>query len=373
MGRKIRFTTTDQQRHDPLGCKGAPMRVVANSLARLPILLAACALLLAAGGCERGLDAIIERGVHRADRDMLTAPDLQVVLCGTGSPLPDAERAGACTAIIAGGRVYLVDVGPGAWETLDLAGVPTGALGGVLLTHFHSDHIGDLGEAITQSWINGRAEPLAIYGPAGTARVVDGFTQAYAQDADYRTAHHGEAYMPRAAAPAVAHEVALGDGEAADAVVFDRDGLRVTMFRVDHDPVHPAVGYRFDYAGRAVVVSGDTAKTRSVVTHATGADLLIHEALNREMMGRVAEVAKRVGAPRIGKMAHDTLDYHASPVEVAEVARAAGVPTLVFTHVVPGPSNFLMRRMFLAGVGDVFSGEVVLGEDGQRFSLPPKR
>jgi len=333
--------------------------------------LGAAVLLVALAGCERMMDRQIEAGVNRADRSMLTSPDLQVVLCGTGSPLPDAERAGACTAIVAGGHVVLVDVGPGSWETLDLARVPTGALDAVLLPHFHSDHIGDLGEAITQSWIAGRARPLDVFGPAGTARVVDGFTQAYASDADARTLHHDEQYMPRAAAPAVAHEVPLGDAPTADAIVFERDGLTVTMFRVQHDPVTPAVGYRFDYKGRRVVVSGDTAKSAGVAAHAVDADLLIHEALNREMMGRVADVAGRVGQPRLAKMAGDTLNYHTSPVEAAELARDAKVHTLVFTHVVPGPRNVLMRRMFLSGVGGVFPGEVVLGTDGQRFSLPP--
>ncbi|MDX2170433.1 MAG: MBL fold metallo-hydrolase [Deltaproteobacteria bacterium] len=328
--------------------------------------------LCTAAGCDRILDRQIEQGVNRADQSMLTKPDLQVVLCGTGSPLPDKDRAGPCTAIVAGGQVVLVDVGPGAWESLDLSGVPTGALSAVLLTHFHSDHIGDLGEAITQSWISGRTQPLDIYGPAGTTKVVDGFDQAYSFDADYRTLHHGEEYMPRAAAPAVGHDVPLGEAQDADAVVFDRNGLKVTMFRVHHDPVTPAVGYRFDYNGRSVVISGDTGKSVGVATHAKGADILIHEALNREMMGRISEVAGRVGQPRLGKMAHDTLNYHTSPVEAAELARDAGVPTLVLTHVVPGPRNAIMRSMFLDGVSDVYSGEVIVGEDGQRFSLPPK-
>src|SRR5262249_56576534 len=100
-----------------------------------------------------------------------------------------------------------------------------------------------------------------------------------------------------------------------------------------------------DYGGRSVVVSGDTAKSASVVTHAKGADVLIHEALQPEMMGRIAAVADRVGQARLGKMARDTLGYHTSPVEAAEVARDAGVGTLVFTHLVPGPRNILMRRM----------------------------
>ena len=333
--------------------------------------LAMILLLTAVCGCDRILERQVEKGIER-DTALLTSPDMTVILCGTGSPLADPERAGACTAVIAGGQLVVVDTGPGSWETLDLTKVPTGKLSAVLLTHFHSDHIGDLGEAITQSWIAGRDKPLEVYGPVGTKQVVDGFDAAYSQDADYRTLHHDEQHMPRAAAPAVAHEIALGDGADADALVFDRNGLKVTMFRVLHDPVTPAVGYRFEYKGNVVVVSGDTAKSESVLVHAKGADILIHEALNRDMMGRIAGIVSTHGNPRLGKMASDTLGYHTSPVEAAEVARDAGVKTLVFSHVVPGPRNFIMRRMFLADVDDVFSGEVVLGEDGQRFTLPPK-
>lgn len=335
---------------------------------RLGLVLAALAL----GGCERLMERQVEENIRR-DTHLLESPDMTVLLCGTGSPIADPDRASACTAVVAGGQLVMVDAGPGSWETLDLSRLPTGALSAVLLTHFHSDHIGDLGEAMTQSWIAGRAEPLPVYGPPGTKQVVDGFVAAYAQDATYRTLHHDATHMPPAAAPAVAREIVLGDAPDADAVVFDRNGLKVTMFRVDHDPVSPAVGYRFEYRGNVVVVSGDTAKSDSVTTHARGADLLIHEALNREMMGRAAAIVTKLGNPRLGKMANDTLDYHASPVEAAEVARDAGAKTLVFTHVVPGPRNAIMRRMFLSGVDEVFDGEVVLGEDGQRFTLPPKR
>jgi len=365
-----------RRNHVPFGGAAQSGRVIAgrrrDTVPALTLALsAACALALA--GCERLMDRQVESALrHRNQKEVLQSPDLQVVLCGTGSPLPDKERASACTAVLAGGQFVLVDVGPGSWENVDLAGLPTGNLGAVLLTHFHSDHIGDLGEAITQSWIAGRAQPLDVYGPPGTTRVVDGFDAAYAADASYRTLHHGEQYLPASAAPAVGHDVVIGDAPDADAVVFDRNGLRVTMFRVHHDPVTPAVGYRFDYRGRAVVVSGDTAKSASVAKHAAGADLLIHEALQPDMMGRVAAVADRIGQARLAKLARDTVGYHTSPVEAAEVARDAGVTTLVFTHEVPGPRNFLMRRMFLSGVHGVFSGEVVLGEDGMRFNLPPK-
>ncbi len=339
---------------------------------RILVVTLACVVAVLVTGCDWLVDRQIERGLRHTRTDLLAAPDLHVVLCGTGSPLPDPRRASACTAIVAGGELLLVDAGPGSWEVVDGAGLPGAALSGVLLTHFHSDHIGDLGEAITQSWIAGRSRPLDVYGPPGTARVVDGFAEAYAADVGYRVAHHGEAAMPRAAAGAVAHEVTLGPEPDASATVFDRNGLRVTMFRVDHAPVEPAVGYRFDYKGRSVVVSGDTRKSASVAEHARGADLLVHEALQRDLIGRVPPVATRLGNSRLAKMAGDILTYHTTPVEAAEVARDAGVGHLVLTHLVPGPSNFLTRRMFLRGVADTYHGEVTLGEDGDEFVLAPK-
>jgi ribonuclease Z len=329
-------------------------------------------LATALAGCDRLIERQLEKNLTRVDASVLTSPDLQVVICGSGSPLADPTRAAACTAVIAGGEFVVVDSGPGSWEVLDQANLPVSKLSAVLITHFHSDHIGGLGEAITQSWIAGRDKPLPVYGPEGVERVVAGFAEAYAQDVDYRVAHHDDKYMPRAAAGAEAHPVALADGPDASATVFERNGLKVTMFRVDHGPVRPAVGYRFDFAGRSVVVSGDTAKSPSMVLNAKGADLLIHEALEKTLVARAVVASKRLGLERQAKLAGDIQNYHTSPVEAAEVARDAGVAELVFTHLVPSPNNFLIRRIFLSGVADVFKGKVVIAEDGMRFSLPPR-
>ncbi len=334
--------------------------------------LALAALAVPLLGCDRWLEAQLERNLTRVDASVLTSPDLQIVICGSGSPLPDASRAAACTAVIAGGEFVIVDSGPGSWEVLDLANLPLGHVSAVLLTHFHSDHIGGLGEAITQSWIAGRPKPLPVYGPEGVVEVVEGFRRAYAADVEYRIAHHGDGYMSRAASGAEAHVVPLGEAPDASAVVFERNGLKVTMFRVTHEPVRPAVGYRFDFAGRSLVVSGDTAKSASLIAHAKSADVLIHEALQADLVRRGSAAAARLGLERMAKLAGDIPDYHATPVEAAEVARDAGVAKLVLTHLVPSPNNFVARRLFLAGVSDVFAGQVVLAEDGMRISLPPR-
>jgi ribonuclease Z len=332
-------------------------------------LLALAAVVALLAGCDRLVDRQITRNLTRVDRSILTSPDLHVVLCGTGSPLADADRAGACTAIVAGGQIYLVDVGPGSWERVDLANLPTDAVRTVLLTHFHSDHIGDLGEATTQSWIAGRAQPLDVYGPPGVARVVDGFQQAYAQDAAYRVSHHGADFLPPAGATAIAHEVALPQSATDEVVVIDRDGLRVTMFPVDHRPVAPAVGYRFDYHGRSVVVSGDTAPSPVLEQHAKDADILVHEALQPAMVLRAATIADGLGMTRLAKLARDIPAYHTTPAQAVTIARNAGVQHLVLTHLVPGPPNRLAKRIFMEGVPQDYAGEITLGEDGMHFQL----
>jgi ribonuclease Z len=119
-----------------------------------------------------------------------------------------------------------------------------------------------------------------------------------------------------------------------------------------------------------VVVSGDTRKSASLEVNARGADLLVHEALQPELTRRAAEIAQRIGQARLAKLASDLPGYHTTPREAAEVAQRAGVKQLVLTHLVPGPNGVLAERLFLDGAGDVFDGELTLGEDGMRWALP---
>lgn len=302
---------------------------------------------------------------------LLSDGQMHVVLVGTGSPLTDATRAAACTAVIAGGEFVLIDTGPGSWRKLTTLNLPQQAVSAVLLTHFHSDHIGDLGETTTMSWVAGRTKPLEIYGPPGVEKVIAGFAQAYALDVDYRVAHHGEKYLPRAAAGALAKPIPLKKPDEA-ALVFERNGLKITAFQVAHDPVKPAYGYRLEYRGRVVVISGDTAKSANLAQHATRADLLIHDVLAKNLIELGANNFERSGQARRAAMARDIVTYHASPTEVAAIAAAANVETLVFTHLVPPPTTPLVEQAFTQGVSELFKGKVVLGKDGLRFDLTPK-
>ena len=336
--------------------------------------LAAALTALALPGCERLEDGLLSRAARRAvqpDRgEWLDDGALHVILCGTGSPLPSAERAGPCTAVIAGGHFLLVDVGPGSNANLGLWRLPRARLDGVLLTHFHSDHIGELGETALLSWAFGRSEPLTVYGPPGVDRVVSGFEEAYKLDSGYRVAHHGAEVMPPGASALHARTVAAPTTGGA-AVVLEADGLRVQAFAVDHDPVRPAYGYRFDFAGRSVVVSGDTRKSPNLVANAAGVDLLVHEALAAHVVRAARDANAGAGLARRAKILDDVIGYHTTPMEAAEVAAESGAGLLVLTHLVPPPDNGVLRRLFVRGVASAWDGEVVLGEDGMHFVLAP--
>ncbi len=312
-------------------------------------------------------DALLARVIEQATRPsaaeaLFTDDALRVLVCGSSSPLAARDRARPCVAVIAGGRLYVVDIGTGSWNNMALWRVPGERIGGVFLTHFHSDHIGELGEWNLQTWIAGRGEPLAVYGPEGVERVVAGFNEAYALDHVYRTAHHGADFLPPERGELRAARLDAGAS-------IDLGELRVTAIEVNHEPIRPAVGYRFEWRGRSVVVSGDTARSESLAAGALGADVLLHEAQANHILGVLQSAAEAAGLDRRAKILFDIRDYHTTPVEAAEVANAAGVRLLVLYHLIPPPPNAVAERVFMRGVADVRPG-VVVAHDGLVLELP---
>lgn len=302
---------------------------------------------------------------------LLDSEKMHVILLGTGGPLSNETRDTSGIAIIAGGEFILVDVGPGTVKNMNLSGLPAGKLSALILTHFHSDHISDMGELDFMSWAQGRDKKLDVYGPEGVEQVVNGYNMAYALDSSYRTAHHTEEWMPSKNSGMIPLTLTISNPEEA-VPFFDRNGLKISVFQVGHSPVKPAVGYRFEYRGNVVVVSGDTVKTPTLPKFAKDADVFLCEALDKEMVMMISKVAKELNNPRLSRQMHDVLDYHMSPVEAAEVAQEAGVKKLVLVHVVPPVENFMAKRSFLAGTDGAFDGEIVLGQDRDSFELDPK-
>jgi ribonuclease Z len=284
---------------------------------------------------------------------------LRVFMCGTSSPLPGPGRAQSCVAISAGERLYIVDAGAGSTLTLNLGGVPMYQLKSVLLTHFHSDHIAAVGDINLASWVAGRPEPLVVMGPTGVDRIVNAFNELYALDRGYRVAHHGADLLPPALGVMEPRTIRPG-------VVLDDGGLRITAFEVDHAPVEPSLGYRFDYRGRSVVVSGDSVATDTLIQAAQGADLLLHDAISLPIVRALEQGARAAGRDRQAKILHDIQGYHASTDSLAAVASAANVRQLAVYHLVPPPRNFLMEKIFRR---DLPWGTIVT-EDGMTFDLP---
>jgi ribonuclease Z len=194
--------------------------------------------------CDGAIENRIQKGLNRQNLEILNDEKLHVYLVGSGGPMNNSKRLPTCTAVIAGGQFLLVDAGPGTWRNADLLNLPIGNLTAILLTHFHSDHIGDLGEVNFGSWFAGRKERLEIFGPEGVDRVVKGFSEAYALDTSYRVAHHGADVMNPEVAIPISRTIKLKDADSSTPVL-DRNGLKVYAFSVDHAPVNPAFGYRF--------------------------------------------------------------------------------------------------------------------------------
>ncbi|MCP4004263.1 MAG: MBL fold metallo-hydrolase [bacterium] len=295
---------------------------------------------------------------------------LHVLLCGAGGPLPDPQRSGPCVTVIAGKSVYVVDAGSGGSRNMQQMGVPPGLTEALFLTHFHSDHIDGLGELSMQRWAgSGRDSPLPVHAPGGVEEVVDGFNLAYRHDQGYRIAHHGAETVVPSGAGLKAVPFPLPT-QRKSIVLISEAGLRVSAFQVEHAPVDPAVGYRFDYGGRSVVISGDTSKSDNLIFHARGVDLLIHEALDDKIVGVLEETATELDRPRLKKILSDIPGYHTSPVEAAEAAEEAGASHLLYYHVVPPLILPGMSAVFLEGTAKAFSGDITLGVDGTMISMP---
>lgn len=319
---------------------------------------------------DRVMRAVIDRMIAKRPDSLFKEDALRALLCGTGSPLPHATRAKACVAVFAAGRFWVVDTGQGSWNKLALIGVDAARIGAVFFTHFHSDHIGDLGELNLNTWVQGRDAPLRVFGGPGVERVVAGFNEAYALDRGYRVAHHGADFLPPERGLIQAEPIAQLDESDERKVILTEGGLEISAFAVHHDPIKPAYGYRFDYKGRSVVITGDTAKSDAVVRAAKGADVLVHEAQANHLVAMLGAAGAAANRPRVAKIMGDIPSYHSSPVEAAEVANAAGVKLLVLYHLTPSPPAKFVETIFTRGVSDVRAKDWILADDGLLIELP---
>ncbi len=284
--------------------------------------------------------------------------------------MPDANRAGPCLAVLAGDQAFVFDAGSGSIRKLGRMGFPMPKIQAAFLTHLHSDHIDGLGELLLQAWVaGGRSAALPVYGPAGTDSVIAGFNSAYAIDRGYRVAHHGPKVVQPGGFGGSARIIDLPDGTDTR-VVYESGGVKITVVRLNHAPISPAFGYRIDYKGRAAVLSGDTVYSPAFVTASKGADLMLHEALNKQMIAAIGQKLAERGQPGNAQIMTDIQNYHATPEDAARAASEAGVQALVLYHLVPAPPARLIEPLFLGGAPKLFGGTIKLAQDGMIISLP---
>lgn len=267
---------------------------------------------------------------------------MDIVLTGTGSPLPDANRAGPSTLIKAGDTHILVDAGRGVVMRMAGGGSLPAFLAAVLVTHLHSDHICDLNDVITTHWVmtRGNAE-LAVYGPPGTAQFVERQLHALEADIGYRIEHHDALTNgPRVRVT----EVAPGEG-------FSVNDVQVTTAATAHAPVRPTIGYRLEHNGSSAALVGDTIPCEGVDQLAAGADAYVQSVIRRDLVEQTPN-----------DMIQDILDYHSGAVEAAQTAARAGAKRLVLTHMVPAPTAEQYSE-WIALAAEHYEGEIVIGDD----------
>jgi ribonuclease BN (tRNA processing enzyme) len=293
--------------------------------------------------CLNGGVVVAQDSAIKSD---LNPRETLVVTLGTGTPNADPDRSGPATAIVVGDTPFLVDCGPGvvrraaAAKKNGVKALRVSNLKHLFVTHLHSDHTVGLADLIFTPWVLERMEPLQVYGPPGTKKMVDHVIAAYTEDIAIR--RHGLEGANAAGYRVDVHEIQPGN-------VFDQDGVKVRAFQVNHGSWKHAYGYRFETPNRVVVVSGDTAPSPSLIANARGCDVLVHE---------VYSTAGYASRPPKWQTYHAS--FHTSSVELAKIAIQIKPKLLVLTHQLLWGTN---EEDLLKEIRTLYDGKVVSADD----------
>ena len=275
---------------------------------------------------------------------------MQTIILGSGNPLPHPLRAGPATLVRTGAGDLLFDCGRGVLMRTAAAGAAAGTLRGLFLTHLHSDHTTDLNDIFTSKWITSfQPQSLPVYGPVGTASLLQATEAMLELDIGYRMAHHDDLQWRPSAAVV----------ECERGLVLEDAAVRVSAAPTDHAPVRPTVGFRVDEDGRSVVIAGDTVPCQGLDELCAGADMLVHTVTRPDLI-------RAIGLPRFV----DVLDYHSSVEDAARTAARNGVGTLVLTHLVPAPEPGTEDE-WAAMAAAHFDGTVVVAHDLLSLDVGP--
>jgi ribonuclease Z len=251
--------------------------------------------------------------VHKAS----SKNDFKIILLGSGlGPRIDLRQFGPSILVEAGGQRFLFDCGRGATIRMAQMGIPHGSINRLFLTHLHSDHVIQIPDLLLTGWVGGgRRVPLEVWGPEGTSDMMDHLLQAFAFDIHMRRDIDEKV---------IAEGIKVLSHDVGEGVIFEEQGIKITAFGVDHSPVEPAYGYRIDYKGYSIVLSGDTRVSDNLIRFAQGADVLVHEVLDAETL--------RTWLPDNPKLAAAILAKHTSPEQAGEVFTKVKPRLAVYSH-----------------------------------------
>ena len=268
---------------------------------------------------------------------------IRVSLLGTGTPVPAMNRFGPSILIEAGGQAFLFDAGRGAMQRLAQLKVRWQDVDGLFLTHLHSDHVVGFPDLWLTGWLvgAGRDRPLRVWGPRGTQKMMSKLEEAY--DFDIRIRLYDDRTPPKG--------VLLLAEDINEGVAFEKDGLTITAFDVDHSPVWPAFGYRVDYGGCSVVLSGDTRVSQNLIRYAQGVDLLVHEVASPDSFERAGVRPER---------AKTIIAHHSTPEQAGEVFARTKPRLAVFSHIVQADAS---EQDLIPPTRKHYAGPVEVGED----------
>jgi ribonuclease BN (tRNA processing enzyme) len=274
----------------------------------------------------------------------------RLILLGTGGgPRPRKSSSAPAQVIVVNDAAYVIDCGDGVARQLVLAGISLPRLRHVFVTHQHSDHNADYGNLLLLAWAAGLRTQVDAWGPPPLAEMTAHF---FAMNAyDIKTRIDDEDRVPLQ--PLIRlHELTAGG------LVLENEDVRVTAALVDHPPVIPSFGYRFDTADRSIVISGDTKPSDNLIGLARGADVLVHDALFPSAIDRLV-----AGVDNASDLKASILSHHTSAEDAGRVAQAAGVRTLVLSHLVPAEDPLVTEQMWADAARTHFTGNVIVGRD----------
>lgn len=267
-------------------------------------------------------------------------PGITVTLLGSGGgPNPNPKRFGPSILVQAGRQTLLFDCGRGATIRLAQLGMLLGAVRNVFLTHLHSDHVIGLPDLFLTGWgAQGRKTPLRVWGPAGTAQMMDYLQKAFEFDIRIRR-DVDEKFVKEG--------IMVSSSDIKEGVIFEEDGVTVNAFLVDHRPIEPAFGYRVDYGGRSVAMSGDTRFSENLIKAARGVDVLVHEAIDpKEVRARLSKMAAT-------QEEIDNIVAHHITAEEAGVVFSRVKPRLaVYAHISDADLITPARKSYSGPAGD---------------------